>query len=241
MGLDIYVGPLTRYYLGEWETIVQRTGREHGFEVSIERPFAPKQSWFQRLVDHIRPQGTAATIRAVRRWQRQLARDLRLPNMEWNEGPDIEYETDKPEWDCYGALVLWAAYEEQPGAHRGDSAEGWEDDPAYAASRGNRHSKYRHLLGDTELWLPAEFDPPIATRALTGEPIVVGSSLRLLEELRYLNSSTWAASDQQIHEWRYEGAEYGVSLETRVRFGLSVFFELARRSIAGRLPMKLDY
>ena len=30
MGLDIYVGPFTRYCSGDWETIVQRTAREQG-------------------------------------------------------------------------------------------------------------------------------------------------------------------------------------------------------------------
>jgi hypothetical protein len=241
MGLDVYVGSLTRYYLGAWETIVPQAGRERGFQVSIERPFAPKQNWFERFVDRFRPKGTAAATRAVRRWQRQVARELRVPNLEWNEDREAEYETDKPAWDCYGALVLWAAYEELPSAHRRHSADGWEEDPAYAASRGNPQSKYRHLVADTQIWLPIEFDPPLATRALTGEPIVVGSSLRLLEELKRLNSCTWAATDQQIREWRYEGVDGGSSLKTSARFGFSIFFELAQRSVAARLPMKLDY
>jgi hypothetical protein len=30
MGLDIYVGSLTRYYRRDWETIVQQAGRELG-------------------------------------------------------------------------------------------------------------------------------------------------------------------------------------------------------------------
>jgi len=38
MGLDVYVGPLTRYYSFEWETIIQRAGREQGLEVRIARP-----------------------------------------------------------------------------------------------------------------------------------------------------------------------------------------------------------
>lgn len=194
MGLDVYVGPLTRYYLGEWETVVQHLGREQGLEVSIERPLAPKRTWFESVVDRFRPNRRAAAIRAVRRWQQQLARQLRLPNIEWNDDPEGEYETDKPAWDSYGALMLWAAYEE---------------------------------LSDAQ--------------ALTGESIVVGSSLHLLAALKHLNSCTWAASDHQIRTWRYDGAKYGGSLETSAQFGFSIFFELAQRSVAARLPMKLDY
>ena len=38
MGLDVYVGPLTRYYSFEWETILQQAGREQGMDVHIVRP-----------------------------------------------------------------------------------------------------------------------------------------------------------------------------------------------------------
>jgi len=34
-----------------------------------------------------------------------------------------EYATDKPAWDCYGALVLWAAYDELPTPSRRETAK----------------------------------------------------------------------------------------------------------------------
>jgi len=37
MGLDVYVGPLTRYTLGEWLTIVQQAGLDAGQQVEILR------------------------------------------------------------------------------------------------------------------------------------------------------------------------------------------------------------
>jgi hypothetical protein len=37
MGLDVYVGPLTRYTLGEWLTIVQQAGLDAGHQVQIVR------------------------------------------------------------------------------------------------------------------------------------------------------------------------------------------------------------
>src|SRR6266436_6378887 len=37
MGLDIYVGSLTRYYAGDWETVVQRHARETGVSVRVVR------------------------------------------------------------------------------------------------------------------------------------------------------------------------------------------------------------
>ena len=41
MGLDVYVGPLSRYLIGDWLTIVQQAGAANGTEVQIHR--APPQ------------------------------------------------------------------------------------------------------------------------------------------------------------------------------------------------------
>ena len=37
MGLDIYVGALSRYYSGSWETIIQQISHEQGTEVQVVR------------------------------------------------------------------------------------------------------------------------------------------------------------------------------------------------------------
>ena len=50
MGLDVYVGPLVRYYTGDWQTIVQQLGREAGTAVEVRRPAATKPSLIQRLL-----------------------------------------------------------------------------------------------------------------------------------------------------------------------------------------------
>jgi len=44
MGLDVYVGSFTRYYAGDWETVVQRYGRETGLKVDVVRPLDPPDS-----------------------------------------------------------------------------------------------------------------------------------------------------------------------------------------------------
>jgi hypothetical protein len=37
VGLDIFVGPLTRYYLGDWESIIQQAARESGQQMEVVR------------------------------------------------------------------------------------------------------------------------------------------------------------------------------------------------------------
>jgi hypothetical protein len=81
----------------------------------------------------------------------------------------------------------------------------------------------------------------VRTAAIAGDSIVVGSSVWLLAELRERNSRTWNAGDPQTSQWHYDSAEFGGPLELSARFAFSIFYELAKRSVAARLPMKLDY
>lgn len=38
MALDVYVGPLTLYYAGQWENLAQKYARERGAHYQIIRP-----------------------------------------------------------------------------------------------------------------------------------------------------------------------------------------------------------
>ncbi len=238
MGLDVYVGPLTRYYSGDWKTIVQQYGEQTGAIVNVVRPPRP---WLTRLLERIDPRRPGSAEEAVARWRDRLSHELGIADLVWNEDPDAGYATDKPAWDCYGALMVWAAYEELPKAKRRPTAEGWEKDSAYLTSRMIPHSRYQHLVANTEIWLPVEFARPRRTAGIIGDTVVVGSSIRLLAELRQLNARTWNASDEQIAEWRPPGAELGAPLEVSARLAFSVFYDLSQRSVSARLPMKLDY
>lgn len=220
MGLDLYVGSLTRYYSGSDRADV--------------RP-----SFFDRLFRGRRIRNSA---RAVDSWRRQMARQLKLGDaLTWNEEPEAACFIDKPAWDCYGALVLWASYDEQPNARRATSADNWSSDPAYRAAAMNPRSRYLHLVGGSEIWLPVDFATPIETKSLLNESVIVGSSVRLLDELLELNRRTWATSGEQLAQWRAERPAYGATLETSARFGFAVFHELAQQSVRRGLPMKLDY
>jgi hypothetical protein len=159
----------------------------------------------------------------------------------WNENLEYQYFTDKPAWDCYGALVLWACYEQLPNAKRANTALEWSDDPAYRTGLQLPDQRYPHLVADTEIWFPIEFEEPFGLTSITGQPMLVGSSAHLLRELEQLNASTWRASDEVIEQWRVEGAEYGAELEKSAQLGFAVFYELAKLSVQHKLPMKLDY
>jgi hypothetical protein len=42
MGLDVYVGSLTRYYARDWETVIQKHARETGMPLEIVRANEPE-------------------------------------------------------------------------------------------------------------------------------------------------------------------------------------------------------
>jgi hypothetical protein len=235
MGLDLYVGPLTRYYAGDWETIVQQAGREAGMEVIVLRGGEPGDS--DEEFDEIH-----STVLA---WRDALARELRESagvELDWREDPDAPYFTDKPTWDCYSSLLLWAAYEEHPELARpAEHVEDWGKDRAFQANYESRNTRYPHLLLDTEFWLPADFPFTFEGADPMDKDLVFGSSPRLLSELEQLNERTWRADDRAIKEWRAGSAEYRAPLEEGARFAFAVFYELAQESVRHRLPMKLDY
>src|SRR6185436_9828201 len=231
MGLDVYVGTLERYYTGQWETVVQQYGREAGLQVQVVRANQP--GWLARVLAWFRPKPDAG--KAIEAWRSRLSEEAGVP-LAWNESQEAEYFTDKPAWDCYGALLLWAAYEETGSGNRPATAERWLDDEVLRGAMENRSSKYRHLLNGTEIWLPGEIEP-FSTESIAGERVVIGSTTKLGGELAALNRATWNASPSEISAWRKEAPESGAPLEASARFGFSIFWELVDLAIQHRLPM----
>ena len=221
MGLDVYVGSLTRYYVESSADVVERIARHQGMEVSAG-------------------QDAEEVIRAaVVGWRDGLSRWLgdRLDGpLEWDESGPAPCFTDKPGWDGYGGTLLLAAHDEHPElpAPAQVSAD-WPDDPAYqAASAPGAGSRYHQLL-TPELWLPCRFAFTVRTQDITGEEVELGSSMALLDQLELLST-----------RYRLDGrppdpAADGHSLSAAAGTGLAVLRRLAERSVINRLPMKLDF
>jgi hypothetical protein len=221
VGLDVYVGSLTRYYVESSADVVERIARHQGMEVSAG-------------------QDAEEVIRAaVVGWRDGLSRWLgdRLDGpLEWDESGPAPCFTDKPGWDGYGGTLLLAAHDEHPElpAPAQVSAD-WPDDPAYqAASAPGAGSRYHQLL-TPELWLPCRFAFTVRTQDITGEEVELGSSMALLDQLELLST-----------RYRLDGrppdpAADGHSLSAAAGNGLAVLRRLAERSVINQLPMKLDF
>ena len=220
MGLDVYVGPLARYYAEGPTDVVERVARHQGVA------FGDGQDAEEVL------------RAAVRSWREGLSRWLgdRLAGpLDWDESGPAPCFTDKPGWDGYGGALLLAAHDEYPELPPPAvvSAD-WPDDPAYqAAAASGAGSRYQQLL-TPELWLPCRFDFTVRTQDVCGEEVVLGSSVALLDQLGLLAA-----------RYRLDGrpavAADGHSLSAAAANGLAVLRRLAERSVSYRVPMKLDF
>ena len=236
MGLDVYVGTLTRYYAGEWQTVVQQATRDAGFPVTIIRHNVPSDAVTDPAV--IEP--------AVIAWRDALNVGLRphlTAPLTWNEGMTPSYFTDKPAWESYAALLIWAAHEEHRGLPLPSVApEDWSADVAVCRSQAEGfRSRYGQLLHGAELWLPGDFSFTFSAGDLGGDAVTIGCVHALVSQLRDLNDRTWKANAAEVSEYLRLGAERGAPLETSARFGFAVFMKLAESAAEHHLPLKLDY
>jgi hypothetical protein len=117
----------------------------------------------------------------------------------------------------------------------------WDRDPVYNAALADVEGRYRHLLGNTELWVPVNFSSPFLAPVLGGGQAVIGSVPRLHAELEDLNGRTWQASAADIAAWREAGGEVDAPLEESAKFGFSIFHALAAYAMRAGVPLKLDY
>jgi hypothetical protein len=244
VGLDVYVGSFTRYYAGQWETIVQQAGRQIGMVVQVVRS-QPGPDDALTDPDEIR--------QSVLAWRAGIGQQLRQAGLvsselAWREDVASPYYTDKPAWDCYGALQLLAAHEEAPSRlswrnrYPKRLAEGWNRDRILTRlSNGMTQCRYSHLYG-VEVWLPLEFPSIFEAPLPNGHPTRFGSSPQLLTQLHELNRRTYQGTPDGRAAWRAEQPDGSTGpFEPRAKTGLAVMLDLTDHAVRERLPMLLDY
>jgi hypothetical protein len=232
MALDVYVGSLTRYYAGDWKSIADKKGQRPRGRTGATRASDPGKD-------------SEGIRKAVLAWRDGMKRALKqhlVEPLDWAETGDAPWFTDRPGWDGFGSLVLWAAYAEQPGLPRPTALpEEWDDDPALVRSNADGfRSRYSHLVRNVELWLPCDFDFTFEGEDVDGRRIVVGSSTTLGRQLGELNAATWKMHAGELSAL-VKNRPTGSALETCARHALAVMSGLVRHAEEHRLPMKLDY
>jgi hypothetical protein len=253
VGLDVYVGPLTRYYSFDWETIVQQAGRQQGMDVQIMRPPGFEKPDPEEVVG------------AVASWRKSLADEVGVP-MRWDESAIGPYETDKPDWDGYHAVRFLAMHEEfsdLPAPTRIDRGNLGALDREPLERRfgevyaGRGQSRLSRLLGRKppeptaaprypciqmpQLWLPVALPGPLQTTGPMGNDMTIGSVDGLVAELEQVNDRTVHLDQAALEAAQQAGPPEEGAFEPLARFGLAIFLTLARVAKERSQPMILDW
>jgi len=221
MALDVYVGSLTRYYAGDWESTADKKGKRTrpSGRTGAARAGAGR-------ADRASGKDSERIRKAVLTWRDGIKRALRQhldEPLDWAETTEAPWFTGRPGWDGFGSLVLWAAYAEQPGLRRPAALpEEWDDDPALVRSNADGfRSRYSHLVRNVELWLPCAFGFTFEGEDVDGRRIIVGSSTTLGRQLGELNAATWKMDGRELAALA-KNRPNGSALETCARHALAV-------------------
>jgi hypothetical protein len=235
MSFDVYVGSFTRYIGGDWENMGQRQARELGVEYKLIRDNQTEEA----------PPPPDEVREAVSEWlaaiNEALGEHIGAP-LAWSESDETPYFTARPGWEGYSALLLHAAHDDHPSLARPTRVpDEWGEDPAYLASTGDDgETRYPAILL-ADLWLPGAFDFLFRVEDLGGNDRAVASTVRLLEELKDLDSRTFQSTPAQLAAWRARGSGPEASFDDNARAGLAVLIALADEAVQRGLPLMPDY
>lgn len=237
MALDLYSGPLTRYFCGTWENIMARAFREQGRAYQLIHPSGepPPEPIEPTVVENHIALWTNALSGS-------LGAHLSSP-LSWQDDLSQPYDTDRPHWQGYCALLLTAAHADFPTlALPSITPERWDDHPTYvAAISKDAKSRFTQILLP-ELWLPSDFQFAFqAPGPASEEPIWIGAVATLLLQLNTLNDTVFHGSSEDLARWSFDGPPPDNNLLGCARFGFAIFHRMATFSRDHSLPLKLDY
>jgi hypothetical protein len=220
MSLDVYVGTLTRYYSGDWQTTVQREYAAKGIDVKVLRPPVSAES-FEHQITGMNKRDPAEVRAAIVAWRRDTENALREHHgievaFDWDESDAAPHFVQMPQRYCWEALQRWAT------THDDDNS------PQFDAIRD-----------PIDWWLPVQC-PTFGWVTPGDTPITIGSSFELVVALDRLNKSSWQAGEETLGEWFEAGPPSPGTDEEQARFAFSVMMPLAVMSVRHRLPMLMD-
>lgn len=239
--LDIYAGPLTRYYTKNWKTKNQVLAEQQGI---IYRQLNPND-----MSASSEPQATPEQIQEiVGLWSTtvlsSLSNHVGTQLSPWADKNDGPYYTNQLTWEAYNALVLWACFSECPElASKTPDLTNLQNNPAYErVNQDTFDSKYKTLTHGVELWLPGEYQLMFEGATPTGNKALMSTTNLMQAQLKALNESTWKAHGMDINAWLKNGTPGPQApMETLAKYAFAVLTESVKFCQQQNLPMKLDY
>jgi hypothetical protein len=230
MGLDVYVGTFTRYYLHDWQTIVQQM---FPGMVQVVRLDQKKKA---------SPEDIRANVKA---WRSALSTKLNVSSL-GSDDSSAPYFTDKLGWERFDALRYWAAYEDQglDPVRRPQPVAGNDGnkDPVLARYADPAvKSRYPQLLIGAEMWLPISSPSLFKSFDANGQKRIFGNCQKLLNELNELNTRTWGNEGAVPVLQGKAASGQSSQFEQAARSGWEMMHRLATQAVSHELAIILDY
>lgn len=252
MGLDVYAGTFTRYYARNWKTVVQKFSEENGI------------SYHQIRANNTSPPPVEEITEGVNNWENQLVAVLKNSGVNsaqtWEENNEKPYYTDKPDWDAFGALLLYAAAKLLGKETPKDFPKrmNYNAHPLMKKIRKNKSCNGWSLFLEVCHWIPINdsfmFNGPLAN----GATVNIGTTALLKNELSKINEIGWRADRETILGWtstegyptaaEFKDGKLEFNDVTEVydtnslaRFAFSVLWQAVEFAEKERVPVILDF
>lgn len=258
MGMDIYAGTLTRYYAHNWKTATQQWAEANGFQFT--RFDASGNNG--QAEDELTP---AEIQNIVTDWMGQLITVLSNSGCDtaqaWTENNAAPYYTDKPDWDAFGALLLYTAAKIYGENVPETVTKSWDFGNHPLINRlANDDTRKWSLFSDICYWLPMNdgfiFNYPLPS----GVQTTIATTYCLKFELEKINEVGWQADENTILSWTTtEGypADYEMNngqmtpvgnnvnsvynTESLAKFAYSILYRALKHSEQENVPILLDF
>ncbi|MBY0273410.1 MAG: hypothetical protein K2X02_08430 [Alphaproteobacteria bacterium] len=238
MAIDLYTGPLTRYYSGLWENQLQALCRKRGEEYKIISPEGINQSQDE---PSLTPQ---KTCEAIKIWMRNLSQSFGC-QIKWEEGENISYHTSQfSEFSEVEALSCYVwALEENVVDSFPESLDASKDPIIKNVEKKGQFIFFNAV----EFYMPISLPGSgiFQIELPDDREVICSSTQKLLEELDQLTKKVWQVPMNDLNsiseEEIYSNFAQKKEPLTLAIFGLCKLYKNALFSQKNNLPIILDY
>jgi len=232
MAFDIYAGTFVRFYTRNWENVIQKQAKLQGTKYTMIYSGGDAG-----------PPTAENVCTAVTAWKQGINAALShqgLGPIEWSEDDEQPYFTDRPSWEGYFAIQQWAAHLEKPNfaVPYALSKNPTESAVLSAVLNGDDHIHFLSILRGS-VWLPGDFDFLFNFPFLTEGEAMIGSTGRLLQELRELKGKPLKWGKKPFLSFGKK--EQIIPFQDIAQWVLPVFERVVEQGHAAKLPFMLSF